>query len=252
MNKYLVLFLSIVYDLIYIVFTGILVIVFSVVHGFRMEVPDLSENPNVTYPYIPPTFSTVVAGIVAYLPTIILILIVELRRLSLRHLIFSFLSLVAAILTAFMFVQGGKIYAGRPRPNMYELVARGDERDAWKSFPSGHSAASFNGFGYFSLYVAGELRVFSDKPEMWRLIPVIVPFILAGIIVISRTRDYYHNFSDIIAGSIIGLFSAIIGYFAKFASLTSAKSGDIKGPKYDDDQKDGDVELKDEELHQDN
>ncbi|EKE42072.1 hypothetical protein ENUP19_0071G0040 [Entamoeba nuttalli] len=228
MNKVLKVLFQIGGDIIYIIVTGAVAAVLTFIDGFHMEVPGGENNVNVLYPYRDSTFSEAVAGVVIYASTIMIIIAFQIKRLSLKHTIFTFIGLGASVTTWLMFVQGGKIYAGRPRPNMYALVAQGKEKDAWKSFPSGHSAASFCGYTYLSLYIAGELRIFSDRPELWRMIPVIIPMFLAGIIVLTRTRDYYHNFSDVLAGSIIGILSACIGYFSKFESLFSPKAGEIR------------------------
>ena len=167
-----------------------------------------------------------------------------------KHAAFSVLSLVAAISTWFMFCEGGKKYAGRPRPNMVAYAQQGKASDAWKSFPSAHSAAAYCGFTFLSLYLAGELKVFSKKPQLWRMIPVVVPLFLAGIVVITRTRDYYHNFSDVVAGSLIGIFSSILCYAAKFESLFSDKSGEIRYSHIFEDCEE--KEQKDEEMANNN
>jgi membrane-associated phospholipid phosphatase len=38
----------------------------------------------------------------------------------------------------------------------------------------------------------------------WRFLPLLICFGGAGFVALTRTRDYYHNFDDIIAGAIIG------------------------------------------------
>ncbi|KAL7712557.1 Phosphatidic acid phosphatase type 2 domain containing protein [Entamoeba marina] len=243
MNTAIKTILQIFLDVVYIAFTGILALIFHFIPGFHMYVPDGSENVNVKYPYRVSTFPEVEAAFIIYVPVIIVILLFQIRRPSLRHLLFSYISLIASITTWFMFVEGGKKYAGRPRPNAYALMEEGNYDDAWKSFPSGHSAASWSGCVFASLYIAGELRVFSVRSEMWRLIPVIVPLILAGIICISRTRDYYHNFSDILGGSLIGMASSMMVYFSKFESLTSLKSGEIRGVERNPVSREVDEEL---------
>ena len=76
------------------------------------------------------------------------------------------------------------------------------------------------------------------------VIPVVLPLLMAGIIVVTRTRDYYHNFSDVIAGSLIGMLSSVIVYFAKFESLTSPRSGEVRVPESSTDEAEGE-ELED-------
>lgn len=69
---------------------------------------------------------------------------------------------------------------------------------------------------------------------------VIAPFIIAGVIAISRTRDYHHNFDDIVAGSLIGIIFTILAYVSKFHSVTSDMSGEIK--QEEDNEKEEDEE----------
>merc|ERR1719319_1079827 len=54
-----------------------------------------------------------------------------------------------------------KIYVGRPRPNFFALCEwrdgkchanEHDARNAYKSFPSGHSSSAFSTFGLFSIH----------------------------------------------------------------------------------------------------
>ena len=66
---------------------------------------------------------------------------------------------------------------------------------------------------------------------------VLLPLILAGLVAVSRTRDYRHNFSDILGGSLIGIFFAIALYFLKFKSLTSHQSDELKIEAKEDEHK---------------
>ena len=251
----------IIYDLVYIAFCLIFAIIFAVIPGFHMEVPQTAggtylygqdnykfekqTNVNVLYPYRKSVFPELEAAVIIYLPAFLIVFAFQLKHRNIKHCIFSVLAFVAAISTWFMICEGGKKYAGRPRPNMVAYAQQGKENDAWKSFPSAHSAAAFCGFTFLSLYIAGELKVFSKRPQLWRLIPVIIPFFLAGIVVLTRTRDYYHNFSDVVAGSLIGMFSSILCYVAKFESLFSDKAGEIKYYHIfkDEDDVQGDEEM---------
>lgn len=255
----------IIYDLIYIAFCLIFALVFSLVPGFKMDVPQIEggkylydkenydfkkqTNVNVLYPYRKSVFPELEAAIIIYLPTFLIIFAFAFKHRNLKHTAFSCLALVAAISTWFLFCEGGKKYAGRPRPNMVAYAQQqGKEEDAWKSFPSAHSAAAFCGFTFLSLFLAGELQVFSRKPQLWRLLPVVIPLFLAGIVVVTRTRDYYHNFSDVVAGSLIGMFSSIICYAAKFESIFSKKSGEIRENHCFLCGKDEDEDDRDEEM----
>lgn len=93
----------------------------------------------------------------------------------------------------------------------------------YNSFPSGHAASTFTAMLFVSLYLAGKLRIFNSRQQgtFARLILVLAPLSIAFFVAISRTMDYHHHFSDIIAGSVIGVACAICGYFLHYPSLFS-------------------------------
>ena len=234
--------LSLFYDIVYVAFTGIIFIVFNRMPQFHMHVPEEKDNVNTMYPYRESTFPEWLCGLVVYVPNIAIILVFQIRRRNFLHLLFSLLALAASATTWLMLCEMGKVYCGRPRPNAWSRIeATGNEKDSFKSFPSSHSACAFSGFLFMSLYIAGEMRVFSDRNQLWRMIPVVVPLMLALSIIITRVRDYYHNVSDVIGGSVIGIISTCLIYFCKFHTLTGPKSGDMKysfdSHKDDDDDK---------------
>jgi membrane-associated phospholipid phosphatase len=127
-----------------------------------------------------------------------------------------------------------KILAGRLRP---DFIARclpdiagnctnpnlKDVRDARASFPSGHSSLSFCAMVYLSLYLCGKFRIFwTNSGQLWKVVIVLSPLIGSTFIAISRTKDYHHNFDDVIAGSMLGACLAFVGYFIHYPSLLNA------------------------------
>jgi diacylglycerol diphosphate phosphatase/phosphatidate phosphatase len=124
-----------------------------------------------------------------------------------------------------------KVFAGRLRPNFLARCtpnATGQctslgllTRDARLSFPSGHSSIIFAAMTFLSCYLAGKLRLLSNKSQyaLWKLIIVSLPMFIAGMVAISRTLDYHHNHSDIMSGSAIGLFFGIMCYLLQYPSL---------------------------------
>ena len=109
---------------------------------------------------------------------------------------------------------------------------------SYQSFPSGHSATAFCGFTFMALYLCGKIHMWSvqqgyiqgsTKPKLlqgnlWKILFVCLPILAASLIAVSRTRDYHHNYSDIVAGSALGVFSACIVYFSYFNPLTAENS----------------------------
>jgi len=86
--------------------------------------------------------------------------------------------------------------------------------DAMYSFPSGHSSTVFAGMTVLTLYLLHIIPKFffrgslkTDSPI--RLLPIKITVMLicegsAMLVAGSRTRDYYHNFDDILAGAVLG------------------------------------------------
>lgn len=154
------------------------------------------------------------------------------------------------ILLAFAIVNILKLYAGRLRPDfLARMEALGvtaqtvgnfthDElcdmaREGRLSFPSGHSGTIFAGFVSPSLYLLGLFRTLrggSYWPAMIAMLPLILPITVA----VSRTRDYRHNFDDILAGSVVGAASAIVAVLLNFTASDTGEWTLRDQPVYSD------------------
>lgn len=144
-----------------------------------------------------------------------------------------------AVTFAMLVVDTIKVYAGRLRPDFLARLRREGLSEAsvdvdWcaagkggrVSFPSGHSAISFAAFVPFSFYVLHNLGVFRRSGvSLWCIVVGLLPQILPITVAVSRTRDNRHNFDDILAGSLIGIASALIALGANWA--TNHKSGQL-------------------------
>lgn len=129
-----------------------------------------------------------------------------------------------------------KIYAGRHRPNFLERCqlneqggCSGDDRlvrDAKQSFPSGHSSTIFWGMTTLFLYLCGKLKLYSEQTKFQfpKLVLAYIPILGACFIGVSRTRDFHHNFDDVLAGAVLGIFASLSTYFLYFPSLSSKDS----------------------------
>ncbi|KPI83231.1 putative phosphatidic acid phosphatase [Leptomonas seymouri] len=129
-----------------------------------------------------------------------------------------------AVTFAILVVCTVKVYAGRLRPDFLSRLRREGYSETsvgvdWcevgkggrVSFPSGHSAISFAAFVPFSFYVMHTLHVFRRSGVLlWRIVVGLLPQILPITVAVSRTRDYRHNYDDILAGSLIGIASALM------------------------------------------
>ncbi|KEG09499.1 phosphatidic acid phosphatase protein [Trypanosoma grayi] len=89
-------------------------------------------------------------------------------------------------------------------------------REGRLSFPSGHSSTSFVVFVFMSLFLCAYVRPSSHGGSFMRLILSLCPLLIAFMCAVSRTRDYWHHFDDIVAGSIIGTVCALLCFYNAF------------------------------------
>lgn len=101
-------------------------------------------------------------------------------------------------------------------------------QDGFRSFPSGHSSTAFAGLVFLALYLAGKFRLFSRREGeahahaavQWI---VSLPLLGATLIAVSRTMDYRHHATDVIAGAILGTTVSVGSYYLYYPSLTDSK-----------------------------
>ena len=155
------------------------------------------------------------------------------------------LSVVQAAMLAMCVTDPMKNYAGRLRPDYVsrleevlhfnphnftqaDLTAACDSTvskvmDGRRSFPSGHASLTWAGWTVVALFVY--VKVFNGERRMGitfvNLLCVAVNLVVPAWVAISRTRDYRHNFGDVLAGSAIGVFAGFVCFVQHF-SLSSA------------------------------
>jgi len=237
---------------------GVCCVVDFAVDPYRAALPLASANPAVAYPYRASSVPTWSAGMLAYIcpgivfaathaPFAVLGGSTGARLLghsvagdgqtwsSVGHeLHHAALGLVEAGTLNSLITGIAKDFAGRYRPHYLALAALAHdanstalEREGRKSFPSGHSSAAFCGLTFLALWLCGKLRVLAPHSvgHFWMLCIVAIPEFAALLVAISRVRDYHHNYSDIVAGGIIGAAIATLVYLALFHSPLSKSSG---------------------------
>jgi len=179
------------------------------------------DDPEFSYPNLKdevPTWALLPINII--FPIIVFLLYFVYAR-DFHDLHHSILGLVEALILTLFFTAVFKIFAGEYRPNYfaYSVVS---PKDARQSFPSGHSSMSFCCQFYVSLYFAGKSKLFTiHGGQMWKVIISFIPLFAAGLIAVSRTRDYHHNFADISAGAVLGATIAYYCYHLNYPNLTA-------------------------------
>jgi membrane-associated phospholipid phosphatase len=135
-----------------------------------------------------------------------------------------------------------KLYVSRHRPNFYHLCGFNPQtlqceaelskvHEASLSFPSGHSSLSFCGMTFLVYFALGRLALLTASNSSWTILGgrtillypyksllgvlcVLVPWSYCFFVAASRIVDYWHHPSDVVAGSLIGIAAATIGYHA--------------------------------------
>lgn len=134
-----------------------------------------------------------------------------------------------------------KLLIGRPRPDLLArcLPAPGTPmheyvsiavctstnvkvlEDGFKSAPSGHTSASFAAFLFLSLWICGQTSAFKPGNHTYKLFLAVLPLLIASYIAISRTEDYRHHPTDVMAGALLGSVIAYASYRTFFPPLSS-------------------------------
>lgn len=80
-------------------------------------------------------------------------------------------------------------------------------------------AVSFCGFGFISLYLGAQMKIFVRRGRSLPLVVSLFPLIFASLVAISRTCDYHHHWQDVTVGSILGFGVILLIYHQYFPSL---------------------------------
>jgi len=159
-----------------------------------------------------------------------------------------FYGLLFSVGTTELVVNVLKLYVGRLRPNFYglcgfdlqEIICTASlehQYQARKSFPSGHSSLSFTGMTFLLLFMFGRYRLgsgwcsggvfYSHLCLRFRWILCMLPWSLSLWVASSRLVDHWHHAGDVVAGSVIGIFGAALGYLMWFPYPLGNKESSI-------------------------
>lgn len=119
-----------------------------------------------------------------------------------------------------------KFSVGFNRPDYFAREGKAEKvfRDGMLSLPSGHASFSFCTMTFCFLYLAGQLRLYSNFNKKY-IIPTFIacfsPFAISAFIALSRVVDFHHHPADVIIGSLIGTVVSTLTYFLYFPRLNS-------------------------------
>ncbi|XP_074278790.1 lipid phosphate phosphatase 2-like isoform X2 [Silene latifolia] len=199
---------------------------------YRFVGKDMMED--LKYPFHPNTIPVWSVPIYAVLLPILIFVIRYLKRKDVHDLHHAVLGLLYAVLITGVITDAIKDGVGRPRPNFFyrcfpegmdfydnlgNVVCNGDPNDikeGHKSFPSGHTSWSFAGLGFLSLYLAAKIQVFDRRGHVGKLCVVFLPLLAAALVGVSRVDDYWHHWTDVFTGGLIGLTISFFCYLQFF------------------------------------
>ena len=141
-----------------------------------------------------------------------------------------------------------KLYVSRHRPNFYHLCGFDPQQmkcmaplskvhEATLSFPSGHSSLSFCGMTFIMYFLLGRLALQIASPgsldggravkhkSLLGVLCVVVPWSYSFFVACSRIVDHWHHPSDVLAGTLLGITAATLGYHAFYPAAFSPKAG---------------------------
>nr|XP_022331226.1 phospholipid phosphatase 1-like [Crassostrea virginica] len=199
------------------------------------------DDQNLMYPYQEDSISTLMAIVVLIVPTLAFIFVTEAMLLKnnnsrkfnmyLRNTYNMAGCMLLGFTLCILFIEILKLYVGRLRPHFLSVCdptmvtsncsrtyitnykCQGQDLeailDSRKSFPSGHSGASWYCMTFLVTYI--QLRVRTNWPKLRVVCPILqlAAISLAAYVSISRLQDYKHHAGDIIGGSLIGVIFTI-------------------------------------------
>ncbi|TYJ52524.1 hypothetical protein B9479_006884 [Cryptococcus floricola] len=150
--------------------------------------------------------------------------------------------------------QRSQITAGRPRPDLlarclppptltsnpphsltsWTACTTADQdrlQEGFRSFPSGHSSFAWCGMWYLILYLAAKMRITNNQGFTYKSWLLLAPLSCAALITISRTMDYRHHPTDVIAGSLIGVAGGWYSYRQYYPPLSHPQAYKPHSPR---------------------
>ncbi|CAM6035027.1 unnamed protein product [Sphagnum compactum] len=225
-------------DWVCLVILIIIEIILEVIHPYKRYVgPKNFVTGELLYPMHSQTIPFYAVPIFSLIIPLVFILTYFFWRKSQRDVHHSILGLLTAVALTAVITDALKDGLGFPRPDFYarcfgsvtatpvnnNVACTGSPsqiKEGYKSFPSGHASWSFAGLGYLALYIAGKLGTFFDRRgHTVKLLPVILPLLLATFIAVTRVDNYWHHWFDGFAGGLLGLFVAYFCYRQHYPSL---------------------------------
>eukprot|EP00281_Chroomonas_sp_CCMP1168_P035344 CAMPEP_0206243356 /NCGR_PEP_ID=MMETSP0047_2-20121206/17565_1 /ASSEMBLY_ACC=CAM_ASM_000192 /TAXON_ID=195065 /ORGANISM="Chroomonas mesostigmatica_cf, Strain CCMP1168" /LENGTH=252 /DNA_ID=CAMNT_0053668473 /DNA_START=411 /DNA_END=1166 /DNA_ORIENTATION=+ len=195
-------------------------------------------DEELSYPMMPQTVPEPLLIVVSFaLPLAAVCAVCEMVFKDRRDLHVSALMLSQACAFGVLITAVAKKQAGRPRPCFFDMCQWSNttasgvpgctasaawEWEARQSFPSGHASFGFSGLGYLTLFLLEKAWALSVARRLPQSLPfsaaqlaALMPVCLAMVIAITRVVDFWHNYDDILAGSVLGAACATQAFWQR-------------------------------------
>ncbi|XP_052176626.1 lipid phosphate phosphatase 2-like [Diospyros lotus] len=191
---------------------------------------------DLTFPFKEDTIPMWAVPVYAILFPCLIFFLYYMSRRDVYDLHHAVLGLLFSVLITGVITDSIKDAVGRPRPNFFwrcfsdgmpvfnpsdmDVMCTNTNlkviKEGYKSFPSGHTSWSFAGLGFLSLYLSGKIRAFDHRGNVVKVCIVIMPYLMAILVGVSRVSDYWHHWTDVFAGAIIGTIISSLCYLHFF------------------------------------
>ncbi|CAM8984057.1 unnamed protein product [Rhodiola kirilowii] len=222
------------HDWLILLLLGVIEIILNVIEPFHRFVGE-GMMTDLKFPLKPNTIPIWAVPIIAILIPMAFFLVYYIYRSDVYDLHHSILGLLFSMIITGVITDSIKDAVGRPRPNFFwrcfpdgkavfdsitgDVLCTGDKlviKEGYKSFPSGHTSWSFAGLCFLSWYLAGKIRLFDRRGHVAKLCLVFIPLLVACLVGISRVDDYWHHWTDVFTGALIGFVVASFCYLQFF------------------------------------
>ncbi|XP_017240635.1 lipid phosphate phosphatase 2 [Daucus carota subsp. sativus] len=223
------------HDWLMLLVLGVIVWMLNAVEPFHRYLSEEMLSPEIKYPFKDDTVPMFVVPVYAVLiPCIIFITFYTSRR-DVYDVHYAIMGILYSVLITAVVTDAIKDAVGRPRPNFFfrcfpdgkqvfqtdgDVMCTNLEtkviKEGYKSFPSGHTSWSFAGLGFLAWYLCGKIKVFNGEGYAAKLCIVVLPYLAAALVGISRVDDYWHHWTDVFAGALIGSMVSALCYLQFF------------------------------------
>lgn len=113
---------------------------------------------------------------------------------------------------------------GKLRISSYKSNAQSENAALPSSSGSGTMSPNSNDINTLPSSIGQEILRILGKSSTWKVCVGLSPNVLAAWIAITRVQDYWHNYDDVLAGAIIGLFCAWFAYHLHYPAIWDKKN----------------------------